>query len=151
MSLNRVTIRPLQSDDFGYWLPLWDGNNLGHRNEEVTTETWVRLCDPDNTQVNGLCAVMGDQLVGIVHYILHPTTGSVTPVCYMQDVYVDPNYRRKGIGKRLVQEVTKIGAQEKWGRMYWLTHNDNEDAKAMYANFGVKLDFTFYVLPMGKG
>ena len=65
-------------------------------------------------------------------------------------MYVDPDYRRKGIGKRLVQEVTKIGAKEKWGRMYWLTHNDNEDAKAMYANFGMKLDFTFYVLPMGK-
>jgi GNAT superfamily N-acetyltransferase len=66
----------------------------------------------------------------------------------MQDVYVDQAYRRKGIGKRLVEGVTKIGAQEKWARMYWLTQDSNLEAKAMYTNFGIKLNFTFYVLPI---
>tara|TARA_R110002095_G_scaffold127694_2_gene110720 strand:+ start:3055 stop:3447 length:393 start_codon:yes stop_codon:yes gene_type:complete len=129
-------------------LPLWDGNNLGNRDEAVTAETWNRLCDPQNTQVNGLCAFMNDRITGIVHYILHPTTGSIQPVCYMQDVYIDPDYRRKGIGKRLVNEVTEIGKREKWTRMYWLTQFGNVEAKSMYENFGVKLDFTLYVLPI---
>lgn len=146
--MNRLIIRPLEPDDFGHWLPLWIGNNLGQRDEKVTTETWVRLTDPENTQVNGLCAMMGDDMVGIVHYILHPTTGHINPVCYMQDVYVAEDRRRKGIGRRLVDEVTKIGAKEKWGRMYWLTSEDNAEAKAMYENFGIKLDFAFYVLPI---
>ncbi len=146
--MNRLVIRPLQFDDFPKWLPLWDGNNLGNRDEAVTAETWNRLCDPQNTQVNGLCAFMNDRITGIVHYILHPTTGSIQPVCYMQDVYIDPNYRRKGIGKRLVNEVTEIGKREKWTRMYWLTQFGNVEAKSMYENFGVKLDFTLYVLPI---
>ncbi len=146
--MNILKIRPLQFDDFPKWLPLWDGNNMGHRDEAVTAETWSRLCDPKNTQVNGLCAEMNDEIMGIVHYILHPTTGNINPVCYMQDVYVDPKHRRKGIGKRLVKEVTKIGKSEKWARMYWLTQYNNKEAKAMYENFGVKLDFTLYVLPI---
>ncbi len=146
--MNRIILRPLQFDDFAKWLPLWDGNNLGQRNEEVTTETWSRLCDPDNTQVNGIAAEMNGEILGIAHYILHPTTGHINPVCYMQDVYVDPAHRRKGIGKRLVNEITKIGNQEKWARMYWLTQVGNSEAKAMYENFGIKLDFTFYVLPI---
>lgn len=146
--MNRLVIRPLQFDDFPKWLPLWDGNNLGNRDEAVTAETWNRLCDPQNTQVNGLCAFMNDRITGIVHYILHPTTGSIQPVCYMQDVYIDPDYRRKGIGKRLVNEVTEIGKREKWTRMYWLTQFGNIEAKSMYENFGVKLDFTLYVLPI---
>lgn len=146
--MNRLVIRPLQFDDFPKWLPLWDGNNLGNRDEAVTAETWNRLCDPQNTQVNGLCAFMNDRITGIVHYILHPTTGSIQPVCYMQDVYIDPDYRRKGIGKRLVNEVTEIGKREKWTRMYWLTQFGNVEAKSMYENFGVKLDFTLYVLPI---
>ena len=91
---------------------------------------------------------MNDRITGIVHYILHPTTGSIQPVCYMQDVYIDPNYRRKGIGKRLVNEVTEIGKREKGTRMYWLTQFGNVEAKSMYENFGVKLDFTLYVLPI---
>ncbi len=146
--MNRLTIRPVDFNDFPQWLPLWDGNNLGQRDEEVTAQTWQRLCDPENKQVNGLCAEMGGQILGIVHYILHPTTGHVNQVCYMQDVYVAPAHRRKGIGRRLVDEVTKIGAREKWGRMYWLTQDGNKEARAMYENFGIKLDFTFYVLPI---
>lgn len=146
--MNRIILRPLQFDDFSKWLPLWDGNNLGQRDEEVTTETWSRLCDPDNTQVNGIAAEMNGEILGIAHYILHPTTGNINPVCYMQDVYVDPAHRRKGIGKRLVNEITKIGGKEKWARMYWLTQVGNKEAKAMYENFGIKLDFTFYVLPI---
>ncbi|MGH1375203.1 MAG: GNAT family N-acetyltransferase [Alphaproteobacteria bacterium] len=146
--MNRVVIRPLQFNDFAHWLPLWDGNNLGQRDEAVTAETWARLCDPKNTLVNGLCAEMNGEMMGIVHYILHPTTGHINPVCYMQDVFVSPDHRRKGIGKRLVNEVTKIGKKEKWARMYWLTQVGNAEAKAMYENFGIKLDFTFYVLPI---
>ena len=146
--INRLVIRPLQSGDYEKWLPLWDGNNLGTRDEAVTAETWSRLCDPENTHVNGLCAEMNGDILGIAHYILHPTTGQIHPVCYMQDVYVDPDHRRKGIGRRLVNEVTEIGSREKWARMYWITQSDNVEAKAMYENFGIKLDFSFYVLPI---
>ena len=146
--MNRLKIRTLQFEDFPKWLPLWDGNNMGHRDEAVTAETWSRLCDTQNTQVNGLVAEINGEFMGIVHYILHPTTGSIQPVCYMQDVYVDPAHRRKGVGKRLVNEVTEIGKREKWTRMYWLTQFGNAEAKAMYENFGVKLDFTLYVLPI---
>lgn len=146
--MNRLIVRPLNPEDYDQWLPLWDGNNLGQSDEAITAETWKRLNDSDNWMVNGLAAKMGEEIVGIVHYILHPTTGNIAPVCYMQDVYVSPTHRRKGIGKRLVEEVTKIGQQERWARMYWLTQASNKEAKAMYENFGIQLDFTFYVLPI---
>lgn len=146
--MNRIIIRPLKFEDFPQWLPLWDGNNLGQRDDIVTMETWTRLTDPKNMQVNGLCAEQNGDILGIVHYILHPTTGAVNPVCYMQDVFVAPIHRRKGIGKRLVADVTKIGQAEKWARMYWLTQDGNAEAKAMYENFGIKLNFSFYVLPL---
>ncbi|MCK5384448.1 MAG: GNAT family N-acetyltransferase [Alphaproteobacteria bacterium] len=146
--MNKLVIRPLVLEDYSKWLPLWNGNNLGQHNEDVTAKTWERLCDPKNTQVNGLAADMGGRLLGITHYILHPTTGHINQVCYMQDVYVDPAHRRKGIAKRMVEELTKIAVREKWARMYWLTQTGNLEAKAMYESFGVKLDFSFYVLPI---
>ncbi len=147
--MSRIVVRSLKFEDFADWLPLWDGNNLGVRDKDVTAATWARLCDPENMQVNGLCATLDGAMVGIVHYILHPTTGHIHPVGYMQDVYVDPAHRRTGVGRRLVEEVVKIGKREKWARMYWLTEDGNKEAEAMYAHFGMKLDFTFYVLPIG--
>lgn len=142
-----VKIRPLEPNDFPEWLPLWDGNNLGHRNEEVTTETWARLTDPAS-QVNGLGAFDGGTMVGLVHYIIHPTTGYIEHVCYMQDVWVDPERRGQGIAKKLVQALVKIGNKEKWARMHWFAENNNEAAQALYKNLGVKLDFSLHVYPM---
>lgn len=142
-----LEIRPLQNPDFPAWLPLWDGNNMGRRNEEVTAETWSRLID-SGSPVNGLAAFNGGEMRGFVHYILHPTTGYIRPVCYMQDVYVDPEHRRKGIARTLVQELTKIAKKEQWGRLYWFAENSNEAAQALYKNLGVKLDFALHVMPL---
>jgi GNAT superfamily N-acetyltransferase len=143
------SIRPLTADDYGQWLALWDGNNLGQRDEAVTAHTWRRLTDPDS-QVHGLCAEHNGKLTGLVHYILHPTTGSVAPVCYMQDVFVDPAHRQKGIARALVNEVAHIGRRAGWARMYWLAEADNLAAQKLYKSLGVKLDFTLHVLPLQK-
>ena len=140
-------IRPLQQSDFPDWLPLWNANNLGQINEAVTTSTWTRLIDPQSP-VNGLCAVKGTTLVGIVQYIIHPTTGAIQPVCYMQDVFVDPAHRGKGIGKKLVKALAAKGKAENWTRLYWLAESNNEAAQALYKYIGIKLDFTLHVLPI---
>ncbi|GJL85903.1 MAG: N-acetyltransferase [Micavibrio sp.] len=143
--MNKLTIRPLVQNDFPQWLPLWDGNNMDQRNEDVTTETWSRLLDPAYP-VHGLCAMQEDKMLGFVHYVIHPTTGSIEPVCYMQDVYVDPVQRRKGIARALVEEVAKVKERENWARIYWLAEGDNEVAQELYKDIGVKLNFTLHVL-----
>lgn len=142
-----VKIRSLQPEDFPNWLPLWDGNNQGERDVAVTSETWSRLNDPASS-VHGLCAVEGDIMKGLVHYILHPTTGAIANACYMQDVYVDPAYRGKGLAKKLVTAVAQRGKAEKWSRLYWIAEADNIAAQALYKNIGVKLDFTLHVMAL---
>jgi ribosomal protein S18 acetylase RimI-like enzyme len=142
-------IRALQKSDYDSWLKLWDGNNLGQRNEEVTALTWKRIHDPASP-VFGLCAVEDGIMTGICHYVLHPATGSLKPICYMQDLYIDPAHRRKGIARALVTALAEIGQREQWSRMYWLAESSNTAAQNFYENIGVKLDFTLHVLPLGK-
>ena len=143
-----VKIRPPENRDFPDWLPLWDGNNLGTRDEAVTSETWSRLID-ENSPVHGLVAEKAGKLVGLVHYIVHPTTGSLKDVCYMQDVYVEPEHRGKGIAKALIKELAAIGQKNKsWTRIYWLAEANNEAAQKLYETIGVKLDFTLHVMKM---
>lgn len=144
--MSAITIRALQQNDFPNWLPLWDANNMGRKNENLTTETWSRLMS-DDAPVYGLCAIKQGDLAGILHYILHPITGSIDPACYMQDLFVDENHRKKGLARKMVQELTKIGRTEKWARIYWLAEADNTAAQALYKNLGVKLNFTLHVFP----
>lgn len=145
--MSKITIRPLEPNDFPNWLPLWDGNNMGQRDEAVTTQTWMRLMDA-NSPVGGLCALSGGAMAGLVHYILHPTTGAIENACYMQDVYVDPSYRQQGIAKKLVRELEKKGSAEGWSRLYWLADADNEAAQALYRTIGVKMNFNLFIQPL---
>jgi len=143
-----VKIRPIENRDFPDWLPLWDGNNLGTRDEAVTSETWARLCDPE-FPVHGLVAEKDGKLAGLVHYIEHPTTGSLKNICYMQDVYVDPDCRQKGIAKKLIEELATIGQKQKnWTRIYWMAEESNIAAQKLYDQIGVKLNFSLHIMKL---
>ncbi len=142
-----LIIRPLEPNDFPNWLPLWDGNNMGQRHEAVTTETWARLID-ESSAVHGLCALQNGEMAGIIHYITHPTTGSIEPACYMQDVYVAENFRQQGIAKALVEKLAVIAKREQYSRLYWFADNGNEAAQKLYRTLGMKLDFALHIMPL---
>lgn len=143
-----IVIDDIHEDDFGEWLKLWDGNNGGHRDDDVTKETWSRLLNPIYPVHGFVARAGGGTLAGLVHYILHPVTGHIMPVCYMQDLYVAPPFRGRGVGRALVEQLAAIGQREGWARLYWLAEGQNKAAQALYRNLGLKLDFTLHVLPL---
>jgi len=145
--MTKIVIDDIRENDFREWNVLWDGNNAGHRNDVVTKETWNRLLNPV-FPVHGFVARMDGKMVGLVHYILHPVTGHIQPVCYMQDLYVDPAIRSRGVGRALVEHLAAVGKREGWARMYWLAETKNAAAQALYKNIGVKLDFTLHIQPL---
>lgn len=142
-----VKIRDIGERDYEGWHALWLANNKGACAEDVTAETWNRL-NLDVYPVHGLVAEKNDKIVGIVHYILHPVTGHISPVCYMQDVFVDEAHRKQGIATAMIEHLAEIGKREDWARLYWLAENNNEDAQALYAHLGIKLNFSLYVHPL---
>jgi ribosomal protein S18 acetylase RimI-like enzyme len=143
-----LVIRKIEKGDYAGWVPLWDGNNLGVRDDSVTALTWARLNDP-SFPMKGLIAIEDNKPTGLLHYVTHPTTGSVKDVCYMQDVYVAEHARKRGIAKALVRELTRRAqTQENWARIYWLADGSNEAAQKLYKNLGVKLDFSLHIMPL---
>lgn len=142
-----AVIDDIRRDDYEQWLALWDANNGGKRDDAVTAETWNRLNNPV-FPVHGLVARKGNRLVGLVHYILHPVTGHIMPACYMQDVFVEPAFRKQGIARQMIGHLAATGAREGWARLYWLAEADNVAAQNLYKNLGVKLNFTFHVMPL---
>ena len=142
-----MTIRALKNSDYKNWLPLWQENCEHKIADEVTAETWRRIC---NTKENvfGLGAFEDDRLIGILHYILHPTTGQKELVCYMQDLFVHKDHRRKGFARRLVWELNEIGKTQNWARIYWLADRRNEVAQNLYKTLGIPVDFSLHIMPV---
>ena len=98
-----ITTRALEPTDRDQWEPLFRGYLTFYKAslpDDVIAETWSRLMRDDPQFHVGLCAVddAGD-LVGIAHIIFHRSTWSTTYYCYLEDLFVSPDVRAKGIGR----------------------------------------------------
>ena len=80
----QVVVRPLETSDEGEWRRLWTGYLTFYKAtvpEEVYATTWKRLFDPGEFEPNGFIATLDGKAVGLVHYILHRTSGSAKRSC----------------------------------------------------------------------
>lgn len=57
---------------------------------------------------------------------------------YLEDLFVRPAFRGKGIGKALLVELARIGVSEKIGRMNWQVLDWNQPAIDFYERIGAR-------------
>lgn len=143
-----VAIRSVLPNDQPSWLRLWRGYCDFYQadvRDEVTQRTWKRILDPDSAIMCVLAESEG-QVVGFAHCVVHENTWETQPVCYLEDLYVDPALRGQGIGKALLEWLRNAMRAEGWARLYWVTHKDNAKARALYDQFAQADDFVRYVV-----
>jgi len=147
---DEVTVRAVQRDDYAQWKPLWDGYNAFYGRsgatalpDEITQATWSRFFDAYEP-VNALVAECGGKLVGIVHYIFHRSTTFLGPTCYLQDLFTTSELRGRGVGRALIEAVYDKAREAGCPRVYWLTHETNATAMALYDKVAEKSGFVQY-------
>lgn len=59
---------------------------------------------------------------------------------YLEDIYIQPDFRRMGIGKRLFEELVKIAKERGVKRMDWQVLDWNEPAIQFYKSIDATLD-----------
>ncbi|MCJ7451250.1 MAG: GNAT family N-acetyltransferase [Steroidobacteraceae bacterium] len=107
--------------------------------------TWNRLMSADG--IHGFGAHDDGRLVGITHYLFH--TGTWTnKSCYLEDLFVDPACRGRGIARGLIEAVARRAREEGAGRLYWLTHQHNETARMLYDHVARFSGFVEYEYPL---
>jgi ribosomal protein S18 acetylase RimI-like enzyme len=78
--------------------------------------------------------------------VLHSGTWTVDPVCYLEDLFVDPEHRGRGIGEALIRDLVATAKSKGWSRLYWHTRNSNAAARSVYDRFTLADDFVRYRL-----
>lgn len=58
---------------------------------------------------------------------------------WLDDLYVRPSFRKRGLGRRLIQAVAKVGAERGCGRFEWLALDWNERALEFYRSLGARV------------
>ncbi|WHF52047.1 GNAT family N-acetyltransferase [Chryseobacterium gotjawalense] len=85
-----------------------------------------------------LIAEENDKPVGFALYFYNFSTFVGKPGLYLEDLFVEPEYRGKGYGKKLFIELAKIAKDENCGRMEWSVLNWNTPAIDFYKSLQAK-------------
>ena len=138
---DRAAVRALEERDREAWRPLWDDYNAFYRNtpsDTVTEATFSRLCARTDGFI-GLAALdRDDQLVGIAHAVLHPSTWTIATYCYLEDLFVAESVRGQGLGRSMMEGVLQRAHERECRRVELDTEEHNETALALYGGFGFK-------------
>ncbi|MBI5258215.1 MAG: GNAT family N-acetyltransferase [Burkholderiales bacterium] len=127
-----LDISPFTAADRAGWEPLARGYKAFYKTTLADADyerAWQRLLAGDELQ--GLAARRAGRVLGIAHSFLHRSVWSAD-VCYLQDLFVAEDARGQGVAAALINHLADQARARGTPRLYWLTHQDNARARALY-------------------
>ena len=143
-----ITVDTLSDADRAAWGRLAAGYKHFYNTpttEAEFDEAWRRLRAGDGVHAFG--ARLDGQLAGIVHYLFHTSTWAPTQ-CYLQDLYTDEACRGRGVARALIDGVAQAAREAGATRLYWLTQETNQTARALYDRVAQYKGFIRYDHPL---
>ena len=140
-------VRTARTEDRAAWEPLWAGYLEFYSSElprNVTDTTWSRFHNPAEPMQ---CLVAEDDdgsLLGFTHIVFHRGTWAIGDFCYLEDLFVAPTARNRGVARALIEAVYEHADQRGAERVYWLTHESNATARKLYDQVARHLGFIHY-------
>ena len=140
-----IRIEPATEDDIPVVLGLIKGladyEKLSH--EVVTSEAGLREAlfgHAPGAEV--LLAFVVDEAVGFAVFFHNFSTFLGRPGIYLEDLFVVPQWRQQGIGRRLLEAVARTAVERDCGRLEWSVLDWNQPAIDFYERLGAR--------PMGE-
>lgn len=92
------------------------------------------------TGVNAVIAECNGKAVGMMlYYFFRIATFSGKRILYIEDIFIDENMRRNGIGNMFFDKAKEIAAKENCSRLEWKCLEWNKNAIAFYEKIGGKI------------
>lgn len=105
-------------------------------NEVVTSEEELKKNVFDNGFAKVLIGEEDGNPVGFALYFYNFSTFVGKPGIYLEDLFVEPDRRGKGYGKKLLIELAKIAETENCGRFEWSVLDWNTPSIEFYKSLG---------------
>jgi GNAT superfamily N-acetyltransferase len=80
----------------------------------------------------------GDEPAGFAVFFQTFSTFLGVPGMYLEDIYVEPKWRRMGLGRQLLVHLAGIANERGYGRVEWSVLDWNEPAISFYKALGAK-------------
>jgi GNAT superfamily N-acetyltransferase len=139
---DNITIRPATEQDVsliqGFIRDLARYEHLEH--EMVATEEGLRkTLFGERRYAEVVFACVDDEPVGFALFFHNYSTFLGKPGIYLEDLFVRPEARGRGIGKRLLTWLAQTAVARDCGRLEWAVLDWNEPSIGFYRSLGAVL------------
>ena len=93
---------------------------------------------PESSSFNGGWSSSSESIAGMALYIYNYSTWRGKPGIFLDDLFVRPQYRKKGYGKMLLQRLAEEVLKIDGCRLEWNCSVMNESSLAWYRSFGAR-------------
>ncbi|MCQ2429148.1 MAG: GNAT family N-acetyltransferase [Clostridia bacterium] len=110
--------------------------------DEAILEEWIF----DKRKAEVIFALEGEKEVGFALYFHNFSTFLGRAGIYLEDLFVEPEYRGKGYGKGLLKKLASIAVERGCGRLEWSCLDWNAPSIGFYLSLGAHpmSDWTVY-------
>jgi GNAT superfamily N-acetyltransferase len=137
-----IRIVPARPEDIPIILSLiralGEYERLSH--EVVATEAGLRTwLFGERPAAEVVLAHVGDTVTGFALFFHNFSTFLGRPGLYLEDLFVIPEWRGHGVGKRLLVHLAELAVERGCGRMEWTVLDWNEPALRFYERMGARV------------
>lgn len=133
-----MKIRPYRKSDARDFLRLVRELARFEKLKPPTPAAGRRMVGDIGRRVEVLMAEDGGVSVGYAIYLFTYSSFLARPTLYLEDVFVRPDQRGKGVGKAFFAALRKIARAKRCGRMEWTVLNWNKPAIRFYDAQGAR-------------
>lgn len=134
-----ISINPAAPEDaallLGFIRELADYERLAHA-VSATEEDLRRTLFGQDAYAHALIARLDGEPAGFAVYFFNYSTFLGRPGLYLEDLYVRPAARRRGVARGLLAHLAGIALERGCGRMEWAVLDWNERAIGFYVSLG---------------
>jgi GNAT superfamily N-acetyltransferase len=116
---------------------LADYEQLAHDCVATEDDLRAQLFGP-TAVAHTLIAHAGNEPAGFALYFFNFSTFLARPGLYLEDLFVRPAFRKRGIGRALLAYLAQVAVDRGCGRMEWAVLNWNEMALRVYRGIGAQ-------------
>ena len=141
-------IRNLEQKDKENWYNLYISYANFYKvpmNKKILDTLWAWIHDESHI-VNGICFELKGKIVAIVHYRTMPRPIKGEYICFLDDLFVEPEFRSQKIAQNLISHLKSLSKANNWDGVRWITHSSNKTAKNLYDKIANNTGFELYEL-----
>jgi GNAT superfamily N-acetyltransferase len=134
-----IDIRSAEESDFSQILELFKEFAAFEKQPDAVTNSVDRMIKEKDHLSCFVAETNDKRIVGYATYFFTYYTW-IGKCLYMDDLYVKPEYRGEGIGKRLMNRVIEFAKCSQCHKLRWQVSNWNNPAVEFYKSIGATID-----------